>query len=111
MRVVETEFPDWEILRKFDVFALTEERKATASTEETDVAGVAARRASLEHLAKVFGVDHGALAAQYDTILPIARRFYLETGCMTTQAWRPRPRNLRPGSARQQPLCLSFVMP
>ncbi len=65
MAVVAAEFPDWEVLRAFGVFALHGERKGSSSTTLADFASDNLRNTSLERLAKVFGLDSKALQAQW----------------------------------------------
>ncbi len=65
MAVVATEFPDWEVLRAFGVFALHEERKGSGATIAADSASCALQVSFLQRLANIFGVDRNILQAQW----------------------------------------------
>ena len=76
---VGTEFPSWDIVTSFEVFALK-----GASAEHQDRPDA---RTSLTKLAKVFGLRAETLQKEYVAVLPIASALQRQGGLDNRQAW------------------------
>ncbi len=70
MAVVQAEFPDWELLRAFNIFELTKERKQTRNTQLADKEGDYAMWRFVQRLAHVFTVDPVTLSEQIGDTVP-----------------------------------------
>lgn len=88
MKVIETEFPDWELLRSFSVFSLNNERKESNSNRYMALQTDELHLEMLARLAQAFGVDKDALVREFYDHFPLALRLYMEAKVSTQEAWR-----------------------
>ena len=80
VHVVRAEFPGFEALAGFDMFAL---HRSDKSAHEMD-----GLKKSIELVAKLCQCSQRSLTHEFDDVAPIARQFFKTTQCTTLEAWR-----------------------
>ncbi len=87
--VLQSEFPDFDILVAFDVFSLAVRRRNRRTTRDDTTAAANVWERHVARLASAFEVDATQLARQTQAHLPIAASFYDAGTAGTMQdAWR-----------------------
>ena len=99
MQVIETEWPDWEVLKSFSLFSLNSERKDTKNNHFISLKTDEEEDRYIERLAKVFGVCKDTLRREFKDHEPLARRIYIETKVTTQDAWREALKRTQEGRA------------
>ena len=84
VRVVETEWPSYDLLASFQVFDLAR-RQVKSSDDDTDDCQLDVR--DVQRLAKAFKVDETALSLQLERVRAYAQRAYAAKHCENKEAW------------------------
>ena len=78
--VLETEFPDWDLLLQFTAFHVP-----------SDLATSPATRGQLQTLSNAFGLNSDSLSSEYEALRPIANKFAKQTPNVldcSARAWK-----------------------
>eukprot|EP00959_Pyramimonas_sp_CCMP1952_P370976 7769123-Pyramimonas_sp.AAC.1 len=81
-KVIAAEFPDVELLNSFQVFSLTDNKRARDLTQTKAV------NALLGRLARALALDFSELLEQYTLVEPYARKLHATKGTSNFSAWK-----------------------
>jgi len=80
--VLRGEFPDWDLLSSFQVFALSESRARSRSTTVSEC------NMLLGRLGSALSLDHTDVVEQYHKFQPLAHKLYLQQKRNNFEAWK-----------------------